>query len=119
MLIGGDDISNDTITLGMCFSMLVYIRTPFPFALIGGNLTAQSTVSHRGIGGGYYSNSRAVVASSPSFASLPEHPEELDRRLLGNPKSGCGRLWELFAYESFSLQSLSHSSNGFHESYCN
>ena len=25
MLIGGDDISNDTITLGMCFSMLVYI----------------------------------------------------------------------------------------------
>ena len=32
MLIGGDDISNDTITLGMCFSMLVYIRAPFPFA---------------------------------------------------------------------------------------
>ena len=32
MLIGGDDISNDTITLGMRFSMLVYIRAPFPFA---------------------------------------------------------------------------------------
>ena len=26
-----------------CFSMFVYIRTHFPFALIGGNLTAQST----------------------------------------------------------------------------
>ena len=86
MLIGGDDISNDTITLGMCFSMFVYIRTPFPFALIGGNLTAQLTGSHRRIGGGYYSNSRDIVASSPSFTSLPEHPTELARWLLGNPK---------------------------------
>ena len=47
MLIGGDDI-----TLGTCFSMFVYIRTRFLFALIGGNLTAQSTGSHRGIAGG-------------------------------------------------------------------
>ena len=52
MLIGGDDISNDVITLGTCFSMFVYTRTRFRFALIGGNLTAQSTGSHRGIGGG-------------------------------------------------------------------
>ena len=52
MLIGGDDISNDVITLGTCFSMFVYIRARFCFALIGGNLTAQSTGSHRGIGGG-------------------------------------------------------------------
>ena len=36
MLIGGDDISNDVITLGMCFSMFVYIRACFRFALIGG-----------------------------------------------------------------------------------
>jgi len=27
MLIGGDDISNDAVTLGMCFSMCVYIHT--------------------------------------------------------------------------------------------
>ena len=27
MLIGRDDISNDVITLGTCFSMFVYIRT--------------------------------------------------------------------------------------------
>ena len=52
MLISGDDISNDIITLGTCFSMFVFIRTHFCLALIGGNLTAQSTGSHRGIGGG-------------------------------------------------------------------
>ena len=39
MLIGGDDITNDVITLGKCFSMFVYIRARFPFALIDGNLT--------------------------------------------------------------------------------
>ena len=27
MLIGGDDISNDVITFGMCFSIFVYIYT--------------------------------------------------------------------------------------------
>ena len=52
VLIAGDDISNDVIILGSCFSMFVYIRACFRFALIGGNLTAQSTGSHRGIIGG-------------------------------------------------------------------
>ena len=52
MLIGGDDISNDVITLSRCFSMFVYIHTLFCFVLIGRNLTAQSTGSHRKIGGG-------------------------------------------------------------------
>ena len=52
MLIGGDDIRNDVITLSTSFSMFVYIRVRFRFALIGANLTAQSTGSHRGIGGG-------------------------------------------------------------------
>ena len=47
MLIGRDDISNDVITLGTCFSMVVYIRARFRFAL-----TAQSKGRHRGIGGG-------------------------------------------------------------------
>ena len=51
-LIGGDDISNDVITLGKCVSMVVHIRARFRFELIGRNLTAQSTGSHRGIGGG-------------------------------------------------------------------
>ena len=51
MPIGGDD-SNDVINLGTSFSMFVYIRARFRFTLIGGNLTARSTGSHRGIGGG-------------------------------------------------------------------
>ena len=57
------DITNDVITLGKCFSMFVYIRARFPFALIDGNLTVQSTGSHRG----YWRWSlhpRDVVASS-------------------------------------------------------
>ena len=53
MLIGGDEISNDDINLGTYFSVFVYIRPCFCFALIGENLKkAQSTASHRGIGGG-------------------------------------------------------------------
>ena len=50
MPIGGDDIGNDVITLCTCFSVLVYFRARFIFALIGGNLTAQTTGSPRGIG---------------------------------------------------------------------
>ena len=41
MLIGGDDISNDVITLGVFFAMFVYMRALHCFVLIGGNLTAQ------------------------------------------------------------------------------
>ena len=64
MLIGGDDISIDVITLVTCFSMVVYIRTCFRFAL-----TAQSKGSHRGIGGGIQIlfQVRDVVACSPFF----------------------------------------------------
>ena len=50
MLIGRDYISNDVITHSTCFSMFVYIRARFRFALISGNLTAQLTGSHRAIG---------------------------------------------------------------------
>ena len=52
MLIGRGDFSNDVITHGTCFSMFVYIQARFPLVPIGGNLTAPSTGSHRGIGGG-------------------------------------------------------------------
>ena len=65
MLIGGDDISNDVVTLGTCLLVLVYIRARFRFALIGGNLTAQSTGSHKGRWNLIF---RDVVASSPSFS---------------------------------------------------
>ena len=47
MLIGGDALAH-TFT---CFSMFVYVRARLRFALIGGNLAAQLTGSHRGIGG--------------------------------------------------------------------
>ena len=43
----GDDISNDVITLGTCFSMFVYIHVCFRFVLIGGNQTSQLMGSHR------------------------------------------------------------------------
>ena len=52
MLIRRDDISNDVITPGTCFSMFVYIRARFRFTLISRNLTAQSKRRHRGIGSG-------------------------------------------------------------------
>ena len=51
MLIGGDYITNDVITLGTCFSMFVYILARFRFALPGRNLTAQSTRCHSNGGG--------------------------------------------------------------------
>ena len=52
MLIGGDDISSDIITLGRCFSMFVHIHTHFHSVLIGRNLTAKSVGSHKDIRGG-------------------------------------------------------------------
>ena len=47
MLIGGDHISNDVITLGTCFSMFVYISAEWrnPDSSVAG--------SHRGIVGGF------------------------------------------------------------------
>ena len=66
MLISGDNTSNGIITLGTCFSMFVYIRVRFRFALIGGNLTVDGEPQ-----GNWRrnSNSRKVFASSPSFSS--------------------------------------------------
>ena len=53
MLIGGDDISNDVITLGACFlvffNVCLHLRS-FPLCADWRNLAAQSTGSHRGIG---------------------------------------------------------------------
>ena len=70
MLIGGDDISNDVITYGTFF-LFFYIRARFRIALIGGNLTAQSTGTLRGIGGGIQIPERDVVASSRRRQSAP------------------------------------------------
>ena len=88
MLIGGDDISNDVITLSTCFSMFVHIRVRFRCELIGGNLTAQSTGSHRGIGGRIQIPETLLQALLPFPAAPPERPGELARRLLKNEKDG-------------------------------
>ena len=48
--------------------MFVYIPIRFCFMLIGGNLTAQLTRSHRKIEGGIQIPDRDLVASSPSFS---------------------------------------------------
>ena len=81
MLIGGYDISNDVITLGSCFSMFVYIRARFCFALIGGDLTAQSTGSHRGIGDGIQIPETQLQALLPFSAPPPDRRGKLARRL--------------------------------------
>ena len=65
MVIGGDDINNDIITLGTCFSMLVYIHAHFHFMLIGRNLTAQSMGSHMGIGVGIQISETQLQALLP------------------------------------------------------
>ena len=81
MLIGRDDISNDVITLGTCFSIFVYICVRFRFALIGGNLTAQS----KGATGNWRwnSNFRGVVEGSPTFSRpVARAPGDLARTLL-------------------------------------
>ena len=83
MLIGGDDISNDVITLGTCFSMFVYIRVRSHLALIGRNLAAQSTGSHRGNGGGNQIPEMQLQAFLPLSALWPECPRELARLIVG------------------------------------
>ena len=83
MLIGEDDIRNDINTHGTCFSTFVYIRACFRFVLIGRNLTAQSTGSHRGIGGGIQVLKMWLQALLP-LPTLPiERPRELAHRLRG------------------------------------
>ena len=77
MLIGGDDISNDLHV----FSYVCLILARFPFALIGGILTAKSMGSHGGIGGRIQIPETLLQALLPFPAPPPERPGELARRL--------------------------------------
>ena len=81
MLIGGDDFSDNVITLGTYSSMFVFICACFCFVVIGRNLTAQSTGSHGGIGGEIQIPKTWLQALLPFSALPPEHPRELARRL--------------------------------------
>ena len=47
MLIDGNYISNDVITLGTCFFNLCFHLQSFPLQLIGGNLTAHLKICDR------------------------------------------------------------------------
>ena len=76
MLIDRDDISDDIIALGTCFSMFV-----FTFVLIGRNLTAQLTGSHKGIGGGIQIPETYLPALFPFPTPPPECPRVLALRL--------------------------------------
>ena len=68
--------------------MFVYIRACFRFALIGGNLTAQSMGSHRGIGGGIQLPETYWFLTLLLFpAPPPERRGELACRLVFR---GCG-----------------------------
>ena len=69
MLIGGDDISNDTITLGTCFLMFVHICAHFHFMLIGRNLTAHAV---KGEPQGEFKFLRLSFLFPPHCQSAPE-----------------------------------------------
>ena len=76
-----------SLTFARVFSMFVYIRAHFRSMLIGRNLTAQSTGSHKGIGGGIQILETSLQALPPSLPSpppptLPECPRECSRRLI-------------------------------------
>ena len=60
------------------FSMFVNICARFRFALIGRNLTAQSTGKHRGIGGGIQIPETLLQAVLPFPAPPQERPGEPD-----------------------------------------
>ena len=64
MLISGDDISNDIITLGTGFLMFVYIRADWRKS----DSSVDGEPQGNWGGGGGNLNSRDVVASSPSFS---------------------------------------------------
>ena len=87
MLIGGDGISNDVIALSTCLLMFVYLRARWHFVLIGGNVTAQSTGSRWGIGGGIQISENQLQALLPFAAPPPRpgHPGELARSWLVAP----------------------------------
>ena len=69
------------LPLPRVFSMFVYVGARFRFTLIGGNLTAQSIGSHRGIGAGIQIPDTWLQALLPFPAAPPERPGELARRL--------------------------------------
>ena len=93
MLIGGDDISNDVITLGACFLVFfnVCLHLPsFPLCADWRNLAAQSTGSHRGIG----ERVERVRSYKLSFLFPPRPAARAPRRACSQARGYSLRNWE-------------------------
>ena len=88
MLIGGDDISNDVITLGVCFHVFSNASLHSPsFPLRADWRKTESSVNGEPQGTWRWnSNFRDVV---PFPAPPPEHPGELARRLVSQRYGKC------------------------------
>ena len=70
-----------SLSLARVFQCLFTFALVSCFALTGGNLTVQSTGSHRGIGGGIQIPGTWLQVLLPFPAPPPERPKELARRL--------------------------------------
>ena len=81
MLIGGDDISNDVITLGTGFSMFVYFRARSSARWLA-EIWQLSRQKATGIRGGIQIPETKLQALLPFPAPPPERPGQLARRLL-------------------------------------
>ena len=72
-----------SLTFARVFSMFVYISAQFRSMLIGRNLTAQSTGSHRGVGGGIQVLKTWLQALLPLPTPPIERPRQLAHGLWG------------------------------------
>ena len=86
-----------SISLSHVFSRFVYIRARFRFALIVGNLTAQSTESHKEIGSGTQIPEERRSCKL-SFLFPPRHQNAPGSLLTGYEKIGVGWCWSLLDY---------------------
>ena len=81
-----------SIPLSRVFSRFVYIRARFRFALIVGNLTAQSKESHKGIGSGIQIPEERRSCKL-SFLFPPRHQSAPGSLLAGYEKISVGHSW--------------------------
>ena len=86
-----------SIPLSRVFSRFVYIRARFRFALIVGNLTAQSKESHKGMGSGIQIPEERRSCKL-SFLSPPRNQSAPGSLLAGYEKITVGRCWSLLDY---------------------
>ena len=81
-MIGEITLVMTSLTFARVFSMFVYIRAHFRSMPIGRNLTAQSTGSNKGIGGGIQILETSLQALPPSLLPPPPpHPAGVSQRV--------------------------------------